>query len=143
MYPYLSCASPAKFVPNTIAWGTIRGQLQAWPLYPGEVVEIEEASLGYEGQVMTAVCLAHLSGAQEPLYLACHKDDCPRAVVVSKQRPAVEQQNRDLKSNLLLRKLHLKNAARLERMWIILGIAFYISSCNETVHASAFRDRTG
>ena len=90
---------------------------------------------------MTAVCLAHLSGAQEPLYLACHKDDCPRAVVVYKQRPAVEQQNRDLKRNFLLRKLPLKNAARLERMWIILGRALYISYCNETAHESALRDR--
>jgi hypothetical protein len=127
---------------NTLlTWGTIRGQLHEWPLYAGEVVELKAASLGYEAQVVTAVCLAHLSGAQEPLYLACHKDDCPRAVAVYQQRPAVEQQNRDLKSNFLLRKLHLKNAARLERMWIIVGIAFYISYCNATARETAFVER--
>ena len=73
--------------------------------------------------------------------MACHPDDCPRAVAVYKQRPAVEQQNRDLKSNFLLRKLHLKNAARLARMWLIVGIAFYISSCNATAHETAFVER--
>jgi hypothetical protein len=140
LYPFMHLLLRLKRT-TLLTWGTIRGQLQAWPLYPGEVVEIEEASLGHEGQVITAVCLAHLSGAQAPLYLACHKDDCPRAVAVYKQRPAVEQQNRDLKSTFLLRKLHLKNAARLERMWIILGMAFYISYCNETAHESAFMDR--
>jgi hypothetical protein len=62
-------------------------------------------------------------------------------VAVYSQRPAVEQQNRDLKSHFLLRKLHLKNTARMERMWIILGIAFYISYCNETAHETAFVER--
>src|SRR5215467_8898863 len=124
-----------------LTWGTIRGPLHAWPLYPGEVVESEEAALGQDAQVVTAVCLAHLSGAQEPLYVACHKDDSPRAVAVYRQRPAVEQQNRDLKSHFLLRKLHLKNTARMERMWIILGIAFYISYCNATAHETAFVER--
>ena len=124
-----------------MTWGTIRGPLHAWPLYPGEVVEIEEAALGQDAQVVTAVCLAHLSGAQEPLYVACHPDDCPRAVAVYRQRPAVEQHNRDLKSNFLLRKLHLKNTARMERMWVILGLAFYISYCNATAHETAFVER--
>ena len=124
-----------------MTWGTIRGPLHAWPLYPGEVVEIEEAALGQDAQVVTAVCLAHLSGAQEPLYVVCHPDDCPRAVAVYRQRPAVEQHNRDLKSNFLLRKLHLKNTARMERMWVILGLAFYISYCNETAHETAFVER--
>ena len=69
------------------------------------------------------------------------KDDSPRAVAVYSQRPAVEQQNRDLKSHFLLRKLHLKNTARMERMWLILGIAFYISYCNKTAHEPAFVER--
>ena len=123
-----------------LTWGTVRGPLHAWPLYPGEVVEIEEAALGQDAQVVTAVCLAHLSGAQEPLYVACHKADSPRAVAVYSQRPAVEQQNRDL-SQLLRRQLHLKHTARMERMWLILGIAFYISYCNETAHETAFVER--
>lgn len=140
LYPFMHLLIRLKR--NTLlTWGNIRGQLQEWPLYAGEVVEIEEAALGHEAQVVTAVCLAHLSGAHEALYLACHKDDIPRAVAVYRQRPAVEQQNRDLKSNFVLRKLHLQNAARLERMWIIVGIAFYISYCNETAHETAFMDR--
>jgi hypothetical protein len=140
LYPFMHLLLRLKRT-TLLTWGTIRGQLHEWPLYAGEVVEIKAASLGYEAQVVTAVCLAHLSGAQEPLYLACHKDDCPRAVAVYQQRPAVEQHNRDLKSNFLLRKLHLKNAARLERMWIIVGIAFYISYCNATAHETAFVER--
>jgi len=60
---------------------------------------------------------------------------------VYSQRPAVEQPNRDLKSHFLLRKLHRKNTARMERMWIILGIAFYISDCNKTAHETAFVER--
>jgi hypothetical protein len=104
-------------------------------------VEIAEAALGQDGQVVTAVCLAHLRGTRAPLYVACHPDDCPRAVAVYKQRPAVEQPNRDLQSNFLLRKLHLKNAARLERMWLSVGIAFYSSYCNETAHETAFVER--
>ena len=140
LYPFMHLLLRLKRT-TLLTWGTMRGQLQEWPLYAGEVVEIETASLGQEAQVVTAVCLAHLRGSQEPLYLACHKDDCARAAVVYAQRPAVEQQNRDLKSNFVLRKLHLKNAVRLERMWVILGIAFYISYCNETAHKSAFMER--
>jgi|SRR5215510_419297 len=63
-------------------WGPIRGPLHAWPLSPGEVVEMEEAALGQDAQGVTAVCLAPLRGAQEPLDVACHKDDSPRAVAV-------------------------------------------------------------
>ena len=53
----------------------------------------------------------------------------------------MEQQNRDLKSNFLLRKLHLKNPARMERLWIISGLALYISYCNETAQETAFVER--
>jgi hypothetical protein len=38
---------------------------------------------------------------------------------VYSQRPAGEQQNRDRKRHCLLRKLHRKNTASMERMWII------------------------
>ena len=73
--------------------------------------------------------------------MACHKDDSPRAVAVYSQRPAVEQPNRDLQRPLLLRKLHRKNTARMGRMWIILGIAFYISDCNKTAPETAVVER--
>src|SRR5215467_2239484 len=42
---------------------------------------------------------------------------------------------------LLLRKLPLKNTASMEQMWIILGLAFYISYCNDTAQATAFVER--
>lgn len=90
---------------------------------------------------MTAVCLAHLSGSQERLYLACNKEDLHSALAVYKQRPAGEQQNRDRKSNFLFKKLPLHSASRLERMGIIMGRALYISSCNEAVHDTQFADR--
>ena len=140
LYPFMHLLLRLKRT-TLLTWGTIQGPLHAWPLYPGEVVEIDHAALGQDGQVVTAVCLAHLNEAQAPLYVACHPDDCPRAVALYRQRPAVEQQNRDLKSNFRLSKLHLKTPARLERLWVILGLAFYISYCNATAHETAFVER--
>ena len=140
LYPFMHLLLRLKRT-TLLTWGTIRGPLHAWPLSPGEVVEIDHAALGQDGQVVTAVCLAHLRGAQEPLYIACHPDDCPRAVALYRQRPAVEQQNRDLKSNFLLSKLHLQTPARMERLWVILGLAFYVSYCNATAHETAFVER--
>jgi hypothetical protein len=140
LYPFMHLLLRLKRT-TLLTWGTIQGPLHAWPLYPGEVVEIDHAALGQDAQVVTAVCLAHLSAPHEPLYVACHPADCPRAVAHYRQRPAVEQQNRDLKSNFLLRKLHLKNTARMERLWIILGLAFYISYCNEAAQETAFVER--
>jgi hypothetical protein len=140
LYPFMHLLLRLKRT-TLLTWGTIQGPLHAWPLYPGEVVEIDHATLGQDRQVVTAVCLAHLHEAQEPLYVACHPDDCPRAVALYRQRPAVEQQNRDLKSNFGLSKLHLKTPARLERLWVILGLAFYISYCNATAHETAFVER--
>ena len=140
LYPFMHLLLRLKRT-TLLTWGTIQGPLHAWPLYPGEVVEIDHAALGQDGQVVTAVCLAHLNEAQAPLYVACHPDDCPRAVALYRQRPAVEQQNRDLKSNFRLSKLHLKTPARMERFWVILGLAFYISYCNETAHETAFVER--
>jgi hypothetical protein len=140
LYPFMHLLLRLKRS-TLLTWGTIRGPLHAWPLYPGEVVEIEKAALGQDAQVVTAVCLAHLRETPAPLYVACHPDDCPRAVALYRQRPAVEQQNRDLKSNFLLSKLHLKTPARMERFWVILGLAFYISYCNETAHETAFVER--
>src|SRR5215471_18159020 len=140
LYPFMHLLLRLKRT-TLLTWGTIQGPLHAWPLYPGEVVEIDKAALGQDAQVVTAVCLAHLRETPAPLYVACHPDDCPRAVVLYRQRPAVEQQNRDLKSNFLLSKLHLKSPARMERFWVILGLAFYISYCNETAHETAFVER--
>jgi hypothetical protein len=140
LYPFMHLLLRLKRT-TLLTWGTIQGPLHAWPLYPGEVVEIDHAALGQDGQVVTAVCLAHLNEAQAPLSVACHPDDCPRAVALYRQRPAVEQQNRDLKSNFRLSKLHLKTPARLERLWVILGLAFYISYCNATAHETAFVER--
>jgi len=98
LYPCMHLLSRLKRT-TLLTWGTIQGPLHAWPLYPGEVVEIDHAALGQDAQVVTAVCLAYLSEAQDPLSVACHPDDGPQAVARSRQRPAVEQQKRELKSN--------------------------------------------
>lgn len=140
LYPFMHLLRRVKRT-TLCTWGTIRGPLHVWPRYPGEGVEMDKAALGQDAQVVTAVCLAHLRGAQESLSVACHPDDCPRAVAVYRQRPAVEQHNRDLKRHCLLRKLPLKTTARMERMWVIFGLAFYMSYCNETAHETAFVDR--
>lgn len=55
----------------------------------------------------------------------------------------IEQQNRDLKSNFLMRVLRLFRADRLERMYSFLGLAFYVSYCNEAVSDTAFAQRMG
>lgn len=124
-----------------LTWGTICGPLQEWPLYPGEVVEIEKAYLGQQAEIVTSICMAHLEDKNETIYLACSQQDLPIAQAVYKKRPSVEQQNRDLKSNFLIKKLHLKTAQRLQRMWIIMGMAFYISYCNQSSHSTEFADR--
>jgi hypothetical protein len=140
LYPFMHLVIRLKRT-TLLAWGAISGPLQDWSLYAGEVVEIDEAALGKDAQVVTAVCLAHLRETDEQLYVACSKADVSIALAVYKQRPAVEQQNRDLKSNFALKKLHLNSASRLERMWLLMGLAFYISYCNDSVHETAFADR--
>jgi hypothetical protein len=120
LYPFMHLVIRLKRT-TLLTWGTISGQLQAWPLYAGEVVEIEEASLGRDAQVVTAVCLAHLRETDERLYVACSKEDGSIALAIYKERPAVEQQNRELKSNFVSKKLHLRSVLRLERMWVNAG----------------------
>jgi hypothetical protein len=66
LYPFMHLLIRLKRT-TLLTWGTIQGPLHAWPLYPGEVVEIDHAALGQDAQVVTAVCLAYLSEAQEPL----------------------------------------------------------------------------
>jgi hypothetical protein len=124
-----------------LTWGSISGKLGDWPLYSGEVVEIEECNLGREKEIVTAVCIANLGEDENSLYLACHKGDLARAVELYKRRPWIEQQIRDEKSNFICKKLHLSTAQRLDRMLLLIGIAFYISYCNESIHDSKFADR--
>jgi hypothetical protein len=66
LYPFMHLVLRWKGT-TLLTWGTSRGPLHAWPLSPGAVVEIEEAALGHDAQVVTAVCLAPLRGAQAPL----------------------------------------------------------------------------
>ncbi len=42
-----------------------------------------------------------------------------------------------------MRILRLFRADRLERMWTLLGLAFYISYCNTAISDSAFAQRMG
>ena len=59
LYPFMHC--PRLKRSTLLTWGTIRGPLHAWPLYPGEVVKIEEAALGQDAQVV----MVRASGALE------------------------------------------------------------------------------
>jgi hypothetical protein len=140
-YPWMHLVVRLKA--NTVlTWGRVSGQLQEWPLWAGEMVEIEEARLGVERQVATGVCLANLGDVDgTTVYLACIPDDCSLALAVYGKRAWVEEQNRDLKSAFHLRTLHLRSADRLERMWVTLGWAFYLSWCHEAVHDTAFAQR--
>lgn len=140
-YPWMHLVVRLKA--NTVlTWGTVSGQLHEWPLWAGEVVEIEEAILGVERQVATGVCLANLGDIEgTTVYLACVPEDCPLALPVYGKRAWVEEQNRDLKSAFHLRTLHLRSADRVERMGVTLGWAFYLSWCHEAVHDTAFAQR--
>lgn len=62
-------------------------------------------------------------------------------IAVYKRRPQIEEQNRDAKTGYGIKKLHLRSADRLERMWVLMGLAFYISYCNEAVHDEPFSQR--
>lgn len=95
-----------------LTWGSIRGALRQWPLYAGEVVRIEQAYLGQEAQVVTAVCLAYIAGQAHPIYLACTEEDLEHVLPCYARRPQIEQQNRDAKSSYGIRKLHLRSADR-------------------------------
>jgi hypothetical protein len=143
LYPYIHLVVRLKG--NTIlTWVDVSGQLSQWPLWEGETVEIEEAILGGVRQVESAVCLTNLGekGVQT-LYLACAKEDCSQAVSEYGKRSWVEEQNRDIKSGINISRGRLGNARRIERLWVIAGIAFYISYCNEAAHDLEFARRMG
>jgi hypothetical protein len=127
-----------------LTWDTVSGPLQQWPLWKGEVVYIQRALLGVHRQVVTGMCLANLGQVpDQPLYLACAPEDQSIILEAYKQRGWVEQQNRDLKSPFQMKRIHLATADRLQRMWMLMGLAFYISYCNETVQDTAFAQRLG
>jgi hypothetical protein len=128
---------------NTIlTWDDLSAPLRDWPLWAGETVEIEQARLGVEHDVVTGVCLAHVGElGSRPLYLACASEDRALAVGEYRKRAWVEQQNRDLKSGFLWCQARLATAARIERLWVVMGLAFYISYCTESVQDTAFVQR--
>ena len=142
-YPWMHLVVRLKA--NTIlTWGATTAPLREWPLFWGEQVEIEEAKLGREQQVVSGVCLARLGEEQGVgLYLACAAEDKEWAVEEYGKRSWVEQQNRDLKSGFVWRYARLATAARIERLWVVLGLAFYISYCNESAQESEFAARLG
>ena len=46
---------------NTIlTWDSVSGPLRDWPLWVGEVVQIEQAILGVDRQIVSGICLANL-----------------------------------------------------------------------------------
>lgn len=127
---------------TTLTWGTISGQLQEWPLWDYEVVEIEKAILGAEQLVVSGVCLVNCGELRsQKLYLASSAKTFHLALSVYCKRSWVEQLNRDLKTNFSLYKLHLRSAPRLERLWILLSLAFYISFSNLAIYDKDFVSR--
>lgn len=143
LYPYMHRIIRLKSQ-MILKWDTVEGALSQWPLYPGEVVTIENATLGRKKQVVSGVCLANVSPDEETLiYLACSPEDVAVVLKLYKKRPWIEQQIRDMKTNFLVRLLRLFRADRLERMLSFLGLAFYMSYCNQTAQASEFAKRMG
>ncbi len=102
-------------------WDGIEGPLQAWPLWEGETVAIENAILGRKRPVRCSVVLAQVG---EHCYLACDPQSVAVALAAYQKRPWIENQNRDLKSTFAVHKMRFLNGLRLDRMWSLLGIAF-------------------
>jgi len=142
-YPWMHLVLRLKG--NTIlTWDDLRAPLRAWPLWPGEQVFIEEARLGVKQQVLSGVCLAHLGAvAGESWYLACAAQEGPTVTENYRKRAWIEAQNRDLKSGggCRIHHCHLATAQRIERLWVVVGIFFYLSYCTEAVHETEFADR--
>lgn len=107
-----------------LRWDTIAAPLEQWPLYEGEVVEIEKARLGRKKKVLCGVVLANIG---EPCYLACHPEDTQVALRFYQTRVWIEEQNRDLKTHFKVRVLLFHRQFRMERMWTLLGIAFALA----------------
>jgi len=125
-----------------LKWGTISAQLHEWPLWDLEVVEIETATLGAEEEVVSGICLVNPGEIRsQKLYLASSTKTFNLALSVYCKRSWVEQLNRDLKTNFKLYKLHLLSASRLERMWILLSLAFYLSFSNLAIYDYDFVSR--
>lgn len=140
-YPWMRLVIRLK-ASTILTWDDLSAPLRDWPLWAGETVEIEQARLGVERQVVSGVCIANLGevgGAS--LYLACAAEDLAVAVGDYRKRAWVEQQNRDLKTGFLWCHARLATAARIERLWVVVGWAFYISYCTESVHDTAFAAR--
>jgi hypothetical protein len=127
---------------TNLTWGTISAQLQEWPLWDYEVVEIESATLGVEQLVVSGICLVNCGELKsQKLYLASSSKTFHLALTAYCKRSWVEQLNRDLKTNFGLYKLHLLSGVRLERLWLILGLAFYLSFSNLAIYDFDFVSR--
>lgn len=143
LYPYIH--QLVRLKGNMILdWDGIVGQLREWPLYPGEIVGIEKAIIGRRRHVMTGICLAHLgSDNEKPIFVACASGDVHIAEVLYQKRVWLEEQNRDLKTNFSMKLLRLTKADRIERIFTMMGLAFFITYCNEGALSSSFAKRMG
>lgn len=104
-------------------WDGIEGALEQWPLYEGESVFIEKVKLGRRKQVLCSIVLAALPHQS---YFACDPQSLEIALKAYQKRVWVEEQNRDLKTRFGANKMRFLNSVRLERMWVMLGVAFAI-----------------
>ena len=63
------------------------------------------------------------------------------AVSVYGKRAWVEEPNRDLKTPFQLARWPLRSADRVQRLWVLLGWAFYLSYGQSQVQDTAFAQR--
>lgn len=141
IYPWMHLVVRLK-ASTILTWGSVSGALRDWPLKPGEVVEIDEGLVGADQQIVTGLCLANVGEVGgTPIYLACLPPDCPLALAVYRKRAWVEEQNRDVKHAFHMKTVHLRSADRLERLWVMVGLAFYLSFCQEVIHDTAWAQR--
>lgn len=140
-YPWMHLVIRLK-ASTILTWDSIRAALREWPLLPGEVVEMNDALIGDDQQIVSGLCLAQVAdGDGTSVYLACRPADCPLALEVSRKRAWVEEQNRDVKHAFQIKTLHLRSADRLERLWLMVGLAFYLSFSLEVIHDTAWAQR--
>jgi len=120
-----------------LTWDELSAPLREWPLFPGESVAIERACLGRKKPIRCAVVLAHVG---QECYLAGDASSTAVALEYYRQRPWIENQNRDLKTGFGVYKTRFLNALRLDRMWSLLGVTFALIY-TQSRHLTDWQDR--
>jgi len=103
------------------------GRLADLRVRPGGRAVYRGAVLHRTKRLETTVVVTHREPAVEPWYLATNLEATPLEVErIYGKRGGIEQQIRDSKSGLGLKGLRLKEAERVERMLILVALAFLL-----------------